>query len=147
MKPSEVIYNIGDRVIVKEYADIPVESRTKGIARLSGKIGTITDKLYSECFDGFVYNIKFDEFELPSKKLWTDDCFTYHNEPTTTYCYEFDFLNDMVVAKFYEVKGDTKTEIERGHGHIIHDGAKGIAQASSYALKKIFEKMNGGKIE
>ena len=32
----------------------------------------------------------------------------------------------------------------RGHGHIIHEGAMGIAQASAYALKKIWQKMEGG---
>jgi hypothetical protein len=146
MRSSEVIYNIGDRVIIKAYEDISTESRTKGMARLCGKKGTITDKLYSECFDGFVYTIKFDDFEVPSKKRWTGDCFTRHTEPTTTYHYEFEYLENVVVAKFYEVKGETKTEIERGHGHIIHEGAKGIAQASAYALKKIFEKMNGGTL-
>lgn len=52
----------------------------------------------------------------------------------------------MVVAKFIETKGDTETELGRGHGHMIHEGALGIAQASSYALKKIFEKMNGGTL-
>lgn len=150
MMPSEFMYdigyNIGDRVIVKAYEDIPTESRTKGMARLCGKIGVITDKLYSECFDGFVYKIHFDDFETPSKKLWSDECFMRYSVPTATYHYEFDYLDNVVVAKFYEVKGDTKTEIERGHGHIIHEGARGVAQASAYALKKIFEKMNGGTL-
>lgn len=39
-------YNIGDRVIIKPYEDIPTESRSKGMARLCGKVGTITDKLF-----------------------------------------------------------------------------------------------------
>ena len=137
-------YDIGTRVKIKAYEDIPTESRTKGGARLCGKVGTIVDKLYSNCIESFVYIIKFDDFDIPSKKMWTEDCFEHYTEVATTYHYEFDILNDVVVAKFYETKGDVKTEIERGHGHIIHEGAKGIAQASSYALKKIFEKMNGG---
>ena len=143
---KEIVYNIGDRVVIKAYDNIPSESRTKGMARLCGKVGTITDKLYSGCFEGFVYRLKFDEYEATSNKLWTDDTFEHHREPTASYHWEFEMLNDVVVAKFYETKGDVKTEIERGHGHIIHEGARGIAQASSYALKKIFEKMNGGTI-
>ena len=135
------IYNIGDRVVIRAYEDIPSESRTRAMGRLCGKKGTITDKLYSECFDGFVYAIKFDDFELTSKKLWTEDCFNMLTEIPVRYEYEFDYLDNVVVAKFYEVKGDTKTEIERGHGHIIHEGALGIAQASAYALKKIWQKM------
>jgi hypothetical protein len=140
------IYNIGDRVVIRAYEDTPVESRTKGMARLSGKKGTIVDKLYSECFDGFVYTIKFDEYEAPSKKMWTAEMFYILNEIPVNYEYEFDYLEDVVVAKLYEVNGDTKTEIERGHGHIIHEGALGIAQAASYALKKLYEKLNGGTL-
>lgn len=139
-------YKVGDRVIVRAYKDVPVESRTKGMARLCGKKGTITDKLYSERIDGFVYAIKFDDFELPSKKLWTEDTFYILIDIPVKYEFEFDYLNDVVVARYYEVKGDVKTEIERGHGHIIHEGAKGIAQAGSYALKKILEKINGGTL-
>jgi hypothetical protein len=139
-------FNIGDRVKLREYADIPTESRNQGMARCCGKVGTITDKLYSNCFDGYVYTIKFDDYDAPSKKLWSEDCFTHYIEPTITYHYEFDVLDNVVVARFYEVNGEEKTEIERGHGHIIHEGAKGIAQASAYALKKIYEKMNGGTL-
>lgn len=146
MRISETDYRIGDRVIIRAYEDVPVESRTKGMARLSGKKGTIVDKLYSECCDSFVYVIKFDDFDIPSKKMWTEDLFYLLLEIPVKYEYEFDYLEDVVVAKLYEVKGETKTEIERGHGHIIHEGAKGIAQAASYALKKIFEKMNGGTL-
>ncbi len=139
-------FNIGDRVKVKEYKDIPEESRNQGMAKCCGKVGTITDKLYSNCFEGYVYTIKFDDYDVPSKKLWSEECLEYYIKPTTTYHYEFDILDNVVVARFYEINGDEPTEIGRGHGHIIHEGAKGIAQASAYALKKIFEKMNGGSL-
>ena len=52
-------------------------------------------------------------------------------------------LENLVVGIMYEVKGSTKTEIVRGHGHIIHEGALGKAQAASYSLKKIYEKLGG----
>jgi hypothetical protein len=48
----------------------------------------------------------------------------------------------VVVAKFYELGDDYKEEIARGHGHIIHEGKIGIAQAASYALKKILQKLS-----
>ena len=59
------------------------------------------------------------------------------------YCHEFEYLDNVVVAIFYEIKGEVKTEIARGHGHIIHEGTIGIAQASSYAVKRIYQKLNG----
>lgn len=140
-------FKIGDRVIVKDYKDIPEESRNKGVARLCGKVGTITNKLQYECGGRTVYMLQFDDYNQPSSKLWGEEYFEpYTEKVAVTYHYEFDFLDNVVVARLYEVNGDNRTEIERGHGHIIHEGAKGIAQASAYALKKIFEKMNGGSL-
>lgn len=143
---KETIFNIGDRVIVRPFEEIPTESRTRAIGRLSGCKGTIVDKLFSQSFDGFVYTIRFDDFALESKKLWTEDMLYLLVDVPKTYEYEFEYLEDVVVAKLYEVKGETKTEIERGHGHIIHEGVLGISQAASYALKKIFERLNGGTL-
>lgn len=137
-------FNIGDRILVRPYEDIPSESRTKAIGRLCGKKGTIVDKLFSGCFDGFVYIIKFDDFDITSKKMWTEDMFYILKEIPVRYEYEFEYGEDTVVAKLYEVRGEEKTEVESGIGRIIHDGVLGIAQASSYDLKKIYEKMNGG---
>ena len=37
-------YNIGDRVIIKAYEDIPTESRSKGMAKLCGKVGLCTQE-------------------------------------------------------------------------------------------------------
>ena len=139
-------FKIGDRVKVKEYSQIPEDYRNNAISRLSGKFGTVTDKLYSEVNDGFIYRIHLDEYPRPSNKLWTEEQIELYVEPTAEYKFEFENLDNVVVATFYEVVGETKTEIARGHGHIIHEGALGIAQASSYALKKLFEKMNGGTL-
>ena len=54
--------------------------------------------------------------------------------------------NDVVTAVMYEIVGDVEREIDRKHGHIIHHGAIGFAQAASYAMKKIYIGMNGGKL-
>lgn len=137
---------IGDRVKVKEYADIPESHRTKGIGRLSGNVGVVTDKLYSEVNRGYTYRVHLDGYDRPSNKLWTAEMLYVLIEIPPEYKFEFDFLENMVVARFIEIRGATKTEIARGHGHIIHEGAVGIAQASSYALKKVYEKMNGGTL-
>lgn len=45
------------------------------------------------------------------------------------------------------IEGDEKTEIGRGHGHIIHSGAFGVAQAAAYALKRIAANLDGGYID
>ena len=90
------------------------------------------------------FDVNFDDFEK-STKMWTADLLEAYDD-NVTYCHEFDYLENVVVARFYEIRNDVKTEIGRGHGHIIHEGAIGIAQASSYALKRLFENLNGGSL-
>lgn len=51
---------------------------------------------------------------------------------------------NLVAVRFYEDKGDKSTIIGRAHGHVFHEGAEGIAQAGSYALKRLLEKINDG---
>jgi hypothetical protein len=147
-------FNIGDRVRVKEYAEITDVKKAKSIkdkpymwnqgkARLSGEEGVIVDKLYSEAYCRFVYRVHLDGYEKASHAQFDSDSLELIKEEPITYCHEFDYLDNVVVARFYEVKGNEKTEIMRGHGHIIHEGAWGIAQASAYALKKIWQKIEG----
>ena len=129
-------FKIGDRVKVKEYYDIPEELQTKGIARFGGEVGTISDKFYSEGQKCHVYSIEFDNYAT-SKKLWKAEMLELVDEEVS-YTYEFEYLDNVVVARLFELREDSKTEIARGHGHIIHEGVLGIAQAASYALRKIF---------
>lgn len=139
-------FMIGDRVRVKEYNDIPETHRAKALGRMCGEVGTIINKFYSEVDGSYAYKVQFDNYPRPSAKMWGEEHLALYVECPTEYLYEFDNLENMVVARLYEVTEDTKTEIARGHGHIMHEGALGIAQASSYALKKIYEKMNGGAL-
>lgn len=59
-----------------------------------------------------------------------------------TYDIKLEYLENLVVARLYEKHEDGwRDEIAKGHGHIFHDGALGIAQAASYALKKLYQKL------
>jgi hypothetical protein len=75
--------------------------------------------------------------------MWEDVHLAPYAPEPVTYCYEFDYLDNVVVARFYKIKGEEKTEITRGHGHIIHEGEIGVAQAASYALKRIYMNLGG----
>lgn len=57
------------------------------------------------------------------------------------YYHEIEYLENVVLVVLYEATEDGPKEIARGHGHILHDGAAGITQATSYALKRIWFKM------
>lgn len=132
-------FAIGNRVRVRDYNDIPTELQSKGFARMCGEVGTIEDVFYSEAKQCNLYVIQFDKY-INSTKMWRAELLEEVNEDVS-YSYEFDFCDNVVIAILYEYKEDSKTEIMRGHGHIIHEGAIGIAQAASYALKKIYYKM------
>lgn len=55
-----------------------------------------------------------------------------------------DVAQNIVIATLYEDCGEAiKKPIKRGHGHIIHDGALGVAQAASYACRRMYESLGG----
>ena len=142
-------FNIGERVRIRRYEDMPESIKHKGIAKNSGNEGEIVDKLWSAARDQMVYRILFDDNSRVSKTDFVEGTFDRIEDlmAKRTYAHEFEYLDKVVVAIFYETDCEgNKTEIARGHGHIIHEGALGIAQASAYALKKLYEKMNGGKV-
>ena len=133
-------FNIGDRVRVKPYDELPDMVRTKSTAPLCGKDGEVVDIVYSNAKHCLFYTIHLDGYDKPSHKLFTEDSIDLvPEEKTYFYRHEIEYLEDVVVARLFEVDTDgNKVEIAKGHGHIIHDGALGIAQAASYALKRIW---------
>lgn len=100
--------------------------------------GIVKDKLRST--KG--YTVYLVEDEGGGERFFTEDELKPIEE-AVTYCYELEHHENIVVARFYEVRGDDKTEIARGHGHVIHEGAFGVAQAASYALKRIYMQLGG----
>lgn len=134
-------FTIGDRVRVKDYNDIPEEHKTRGLAKMCGEIGTIEDVFYSSAQECDLYAIQFDNY-ANSQKLYQEELLEAVDE-SVSYEYEFEYLENVVVARLYEVTETTKTEIGMGHGHIFHEGAVGIAQAASYAMKRLYYKMAG----
>lgn len=118
-------FNIGDKVI---------EIST-------GIDGRITDKLYSEAKAQFVYVIKPSD----GGRSFTRDGDEIELTPVDVeYVIESEVLENLVLVVIYEVRGETKSEVCRGHGHVFHEGSAGIAQALSYASKKAFLAIDDG---
>ena len=140
-------FNIGERVRIKAYDEIPDKSKNKRMGMLAGLEGEIVDKLHSELKGCTVYKIHFNAFDRPSKCDFTEDCIKLIGDDKTEYTYEFEYLENLVVARLYEIKDGAKVEIAKGHGHVFHNGAYGIAQAASYALKRICNELNGGTLK
>lgn len=130
-------FRIGDRVKVKEWDAIPENLKFKGFGRNAGKVGEIVDILHSNVKDCYVYRILFDGAEQHSKADFVEGTFDHVIEKSkASFTYEIEVLENLVIARLYEVTGEDKFEIARGHGHIIHSGAYGVAQAASYACKQ-----------
>jgi hypothetical protein len=92
------------------------------------------------------YKVQFDGNSGASSCLYKEDELTaWGGQPE--YIHEIEYLENLVVARLYEVKDGEKLEIAKGHGHIFHEGAYGVAQAASYALKRICDDLNGGSLK
>jgi hypothetical protein len=112
-------FKIGDRVRVTSNNKVAV--------------GTVKDVFTSEVKNTSIYLVQFDDHE----SMWKEESLEEFAEPVS-HTYEIECLENIVLVRLYELRGETKTEIARGHGHIIHEGALGVAQAASYALKRIY---------
>ena len=98
-----------------------------------GAVGVIKDKMFSEAGKCFIYKIDIDNSIFCVNRLEEEI------EPLNIareYQVETQIADNVVICIIYEVEGDLKTEVCRGHGHIIHEGAEGVAQALAYASKR-----------
>lgn len=119
-------FNIGDRVV-----SLPYDCD-----------GVVEDKVYSHKKGEWVYVISFDDGDVaPHFECDLEVC------REKTYRWDvFQADNNVVTAVMYEIVDGMEYEVDRKHGHIIHHGAIGFAQAASYAMKKIYVGMNDGKL-
>lgn len=115
-------FKIGDRVITED-----------GTGRVEDIFHGVTCCAYAVVVDG-KGGMLFFEDELkpaPIEKEYSMDI-------------KIDIAQNIVIATLYEDCGEAiKKPIKRGHGHIIHDGALGVAQAASYACRRMYESLGG----
>ena len=138
-------FKIGDRVKVNYYNELPDSLKNRSVGRLCGKSGKVVDKLWSVAKDCTVYKVLLDGKTVASYIDFTEDSISLIRltlNKSESFKYEFDYCDNVVVAVLYEDSDLGKKEVARGHGHIIHEGVEGIAQASSYALKMIYYKLS-----
>lgn len=61
--------------------------------------------------------------------------------PPNRYYHEITYMDDIVLVVLYEATEDGAVELTRRYGQILHEGAKGIAQATSYAMRGVWEQV------
>ena len=110
--------------------------KTNTIANIEG---FVIDVLWSES-TGWTYRVQENnhvfflpenDLELvPEKKDYSMDI-------------KIDIANNVVIATLYESGGGVQMPLRKGHGHLIHEGDVGIAQAASYACMRLYKSMGG----
>jgi hypothetical protein len=90
--------------------------------------GKVIDILTTSGY-GYLYVV-----ELESGERHYGEGSEYRMSGTSEYHVEVDHADNVIIVRLLDANGN---EVARGHGHIIHEGAIGIAQAVSYASRRV----------
>lgn len=135
--------NIGQIVKIKNFDQLPTHLQTQRLKGMAGFEAEIIDRLYSEANQSYSYQLQLTGAKTVPLVTFPEEALEIVVEEPAEYVHEIEYLDNVVLVIFYEVKKDKKTEIARGHGHIIHEGAQGVAQAASYAMKRCYDQLIG----
>lgn len=119
-------FEIGDKVIVK-------------LGKGRSEHGTVYEVLKGRATDICLYGVTLESKE----QVWVkpENIAPVHLEQVFTFEVDIPSENNIVIVKMMA----NGNEIARGHGHLIHAGAEGIAQAMSYACKRIWNDLKFGE--
>lgn len=117
-------FQIGDRVKIPSKAN---------------KVGIVSDIWHSQSKDCVMYAVE-DEKESHCG-LYAEDQLEAAPVPTS---YSFDAVieGNVAVVTMKATMGDNTWVYARGHAHILHNGEVGMAQAVSFAAKRMFESLD-----
>ena len=103
-------------------------------------IGRVTDVMYSDARELYTYEVTNDE---NVSELFFEFNLESAAQKDYRMAIEIDIAQNVVIASMYEKDGDNLRPLAKGHGHMIHEGELGIAQAASYACKRLYENLGG----
>jgi hypothetical protein len=108
----------------------------------TAECGTVTDKMFSEGRNLFVYIIKPDD---GGRSIMRDED---ELSPVVTETVEYDIQCEVsegvAIFSIIEIKNNKRTLAARGHGHMLRNDLLGVAQAASFAEKRALTTLNGG---
>ena len=125
-------FNIQDKVRVVSYEELPLEARNKAIGKACGKDGEIVDRLYSEAEGGYIYRVHLEGSRKPSTINFTEEMLELSGGGGDIEV-ETVIEDNLVIIRMYQ----DGVEIRHHHAHIFNDGLAGVAQAISYAAKRL----------
>lgn len=121
---STTKFQIGDRV------KIPSKAET---------IGIVTDIWSSMAQDRTMYEVAYES--NGTKGLYAEDQLELAPIPTE-YTFETKIDGNVAVVAMIATQGEKSWVYARGHAHILHNGEVGLAQAISYAARRMFESLD-----
>lgn len=121
-------YNIGDKVLIGE------------------SLAVITDRMYSEKNDKYLYSIRYYGRKEEQDDLYDDSEIQPYVEEKVEYELKMEISEGVVIFSAIEIKGGNRTLAARGHGHMLRNDLLGVLQASSWAARKAFTELNGGEV-
>ena len=121
---STTKFQIGDRV------KIPSKAET---------IGIVTDIWSSMAQDRTMYEVAYES--NGTKGLYAEDQLELAPIPTE-YSFETKIDGNVAVVAMIATQGEKSWCYARGHAHILHDGEVGLAQAISFAARRMFETLD-----
>lgn len=117
-------FQIGDRV------KIPAKAET---------IGIVTDIWSSMAQERTMYEVAYES--NGTKGLYAENQLELAINPTE-YTFETKIDGNVAIVAMIATQGEKTWVYARGHAHILHDGEVGMAQAISYAAKRMFESLD-----
>ena len=104
-------------------------------------IGKVTDVMYSSHKDQYTYEVTNDQ--TAAELFSEEELGLVPEKKEYSMTIQIDIANNVVIATLFEETGDSKSSLAKGHGHLIHEGELGIAQAASFACKRLYESLGG----
>lgn len=117
-------FQIGDRV------KIPAKAET---------IGVVTDIWCSMAQERTLYEVSYES--NGHKGMYSENQLELAPLPTE-FSFEAHIDGNVAVVTMNATQGDKNWVYARGHAHILHDGEVGMAQAISFAAKRMFESLD-----
>ena len=102
-------------------------------------IGKVTDVMYSSSKDQYTYEVTNEQ--TATELFCEEELQLVPQKKEYSMTIQIDIAHNVLVASLFEKVGDNLITLAKGHGHLIHEGELGIAQAASYACKRLYESL------
>lgn len=143
----EVNKNFAEEAIAEEPEEtVDVTSSTKfqigDLVKIPAKaetIGIVTDIWSSMAQSRTMYEVAYES--NGTKGLYAEEQLELAPIPTE-YTFETKIDGNVAVVAMIATQGEKSWVYARGHAHILHDGEVGMAQAVSFAAKRMFESLD-----